>query len=329
MLNVILDAWSSLAQSPWTGQPNWLGNSWPVSSADRGRFISQRYEADEGSLHYKLFIPSGQTGEPLPLIVMLHGGGQDADDFALGTGMNELAEQHKCFVVYPSQSISANWSMCWNWFEESHHQRGRGEPALIAGITRKVIAEHAIDETRVYVAGLSAGGAMAVVLGRTYPELFAAVGCHSGLAHGCATDSYSAMQAMKGGVDASAMSHPASATDVPVIVFHGDSDCTVHPSNSECIVQQFLASHAARVRHEQIDLSVSREAGKAGGRAFIRHVHKGKAGRVVAEHWTIKGSGHAWSGGTRRGSYADESGPNASREMLRFFLQRRRTRHLS
>jgi poly(hydroxyalkanoate) depolymerase family esterase len=316
MLNAMLDMWSSLAQSPWSLSPQ-------SASSDGGRFLAQRFESDEGSLHYKLFIPSGGEGRALPLVVMLHGGGQDADEFALGTGMNELAGQHQCVVMYPQQSSGANWSMCWNWFDETHHHRGQGEPRLIAALTRKIIAEHGIDRSRVYVAGLSAGGAMAVILGRTYPELFAAVGCHSGLAHGSATDGYSAVQAMKDGVDAQALPQRRLAVDVPIIVFHGDQDFTVHPRNSASIVQQFLDSHTAQRRHEPVDVSVSQESGCAGGRAFTRHLHKGKAGRVVAEHWTIEGSGHAWSGGSRRASYVDVNGPDASREMLRFFLQRR------
>ena len=322
MLNVMLDAWSSFAHSPWS-PPSPRESLASLSSPQGGKFVAQRLDTREGSLQYKLYIPGGHTGAARPLIVMLHGGGQDADDFALGTGMNELAEQHQCFVLYPQQSSGANWSMCWNWFDETHHHRDRGEPGLIAAVTRKVMAEHAVDRTRIYVAGLSAGGAMAVILGRTYPELFAAVGCHSGLAHGSATDRYSAFQAMQDGVDAHALPRRNLEASVPIIVFHGDMDFTVHPRNSTCIVQQCLDSYRALARHEHADVSVWKETGREGGRAFTRHVHKGRSGRVVAEHWTINGTGHAWSGGLRRGSYTDANGPVASKEMLRFFLQRR------
>jgi poly(hydroxyalkanoate) depolymerase family esterase len=315
----MLDTWSGFAQSPWVGQFDWTRPGAPASSAE-GRFVARHFDDEAGSLQYKLFVPARYSGDPLPLIVMLHGGGQDADDFALGTGMNVLAEEYGCVVLYPEQSSRANWGMCWNWFEEHHHHRGRGEPGLIAALTRKVIDDHAIDETRVYVAGLSAGGAMAVILGRTYPELFAAVGCHSGLAHGSATDRYGAMQAMNGGVDADALAHAASADSRPIIVFHGDADFTVHPSNSTSIVRQFLDNYAAQARHEGGAVSVSTEAGRARGRAYVRQVHQGTDGRAVVEHWTINGGRHAWSGGTGRGSYSDASGPDASLEMLRFFL---------
>jgi poly(hydroxyalkanoate) depolymerase family esterase len=304
MLNTMLDAWSNLTQPPWIGAPAVL---------EPPNFVVRHFDSVTGTLRYKLFVPDGYVGEPLPLVVMLHGGSQDADDFALGTGMNALAEEYGCVVLYPEQSSRANWSMCWNWFEAHHHHRDQGEPGLIAALTREVIDEHAIDASRVYVAGLSAGGAMAVILGRTYPELFAAVGCHSGLAHGSATDSYGAMQAMRGGVDAEALVHAGPADSGPIIVFHGDADFTVHPSNGTTIVQQFLDNAVA--------VSVATETGSTRGRAYERQVHRGADGRVVVEHWTIKGGRHAWSGGTGRGSYSDESGPNASLEMLRFFLE--------
>jgi len=304
MLNTMLDAWSNLTQPPWIGAP---------AVPEAPDFVVRHFDSVMGSLRYKLFVPAGCTGEPLPLVVMLHGGSQDADDFALGTGMNAWAEEYGCAVLYPEQSSRANWSLCWNWFEARHHRRDQGEPGLIAALTREVIDEHAIDASRVYVAGLSAGGAMAVILGRTYPELFAAIGCHSGLAHGSATDSYSAMHAMRGGIDAEALAHAGPADSGPIIVFHGDADCTVHPNNGTTIVRQFLDN--------AVVVSVATETGSTRGRAYERQVHRGADGRVVVEHWTIKGGRHAWSGGTGRGSYSDESGPNASLELLRFFLE--------
>lgn len=309
MLNTVLDAWSGLAQSPWVGQVDWPR---PGAALAADNFVAGYFDGEGGALQYKLFVPAECPGDPPPLIVMLRGGGQDADDIALGTGMNALAEEYGCVVLYPEQSSRANWSMCWNWFDKHHHHRGQGEPGLIAALTRKVMDDHAIDASRVYVAGLSAGGAMAVILGRTYPGLFAAVGCHSGLAHGSATDSYSAMQAMQGGVDAGALAHVAPADSRPIMVFHGDADFTVHPSNSTSIVRRFLDNSVA--------VSVSTEAGSACGRAYERQVHRGADGRVVVDHWTIKGGRHAWSGGSGRGSYSDESGPDAGLEMLRFFL---------
>jgi poly(hydroxyalkanoate) depolymerase family esterase len=313
MLNTMLAPWPSFAH-------------WPLADAvsqEAGEFIADRFDADTGSLRYKLFVPSSYDGTPLPLIVMLHGGGQDADDFARGTGMNELAEEVGCLVAYPEQSSGANWSRCWNWFDQAHHHRDQGEPALIAGVTQKILAEYEVDQTRVYVAGLSAGGAMAVILGRTYPDLFAAVGCHSGLAHGSATDHYGAMLAMRDGVVPQAPAHEGPMSSVPVIVFHGDLDFTVHPKNSVGVVQQTIDSYTAQMRHEPVEISLSIQTEEVSGRSFTKHVHKGKAGRIVAEHWTVNGTGHAWSGGNRRGSYTDASGPDASREMLRFFLRHR------
>lgn len=315
MLHTMLDAWSSLALSPFA----------PPASQDAGDFIPGRFDGNARSLRYKLFIPSSYVGAPLPLLVMLHGGGQDPDDFALGTGMNELAEEYGCLVAYPEQSSDANWSRCWNWFDVAHHHRGRGEPALIAGVTHKVMAEYAVDRKRVYVAGLSAGGAMAVILGRTYPDLFAAVGCHSGLAYRSATDRYGAVLSMRDGFIPKAPAHEAARPGVPIIAFHGDLDFTVHPKNSIGVIRQAVDGYSAQTPHEQAALSLLKETGETAGRVFTRHVHKGHEGRILAERWTVSGLGHAWCGGNRRGSYTEPSGPDASREMLRFFLQIRGT----
>jgi poly(hydroxyalkanoate) depolymerase family esterase len=310
MLNTMFAAWPAFGLSVWGEAPT------PKS----GQFIPGLFHADFKSLRYKLFIPSGYSGAPLPLIVMLHGCGQDAADFALGTGMNELAEECRCLVLYPEQSSDANWNRCWNWFEGAHHERGRGEPALIAGATRKIMAEYAVDARRVSVAGLSCGGAMAVILGRTYPDIYTSVGCHSGLAHGSATDGYGAMLAMRDGADLSALSGATAASAVPVIVFHGDADGTVHHKNSMAVVQQSIDSHLAHFPQEE--LSVSEETGEARGRGFTRSIHRAKGGEIVAEQWTVHGAAHAWSGGKRHGSYTDTGGPSASEKMLEFFLRR-------
>jgi len=311
MLNMMLDAWTSLALTPFA----------TASSDNGGDFVTHRYQGQTGSLRYKLYVPSSYVGSPLPLVLMLHGGGQDAEDFALGTGMNELAEETGCLVAYPEQSTEANWSRCWNWFDRAHHHRGRGEPALIAGLAQQLMADYAVDRSRVYVGGLSAGGAMAVIVGRTYPELFAAVGCHSGLAHGSATDQYAAAQVMRDGAAAPALAGPASSP--PVIVFHGDQDFTVHPNNGAGVVRQSIDCHMAQAAHAAQTPSVSEETGETAGRGFVRQVYKAHTGRVLAEHWIVGGVGHAWCGGKRRGSYTEAGGPDASREMLRFFLQQR------
>lgn len=324
MLNAMMDSWSSFAFSQWNGAAFWPAPpGGERGRAGAGRFLDGRYDTDIGSLRYKLYIPGGYDGTPLPLIVMLHGCGQDADDFAFGTRMNELAEQAGCLVAYPEQSSGANVNRCWNWFEPDHHARGRGEPALIAGATKQIVADYAVDTARVWVAGLSAGGAMAVILGRTYPDLFSAVGCHSGLAHGSARDHYGAMLAMRDGASANALARTTAAVGVPIIVFHGDQDSTVHWSNSDGVVRQSIDSYAARRGPRGGAPLVAREeSGRASGRGFTRSVHHGAAGEVVAEQWTVHGSGHAWSGGSGRGSFTDANGPDASGEMLRFFMQR-------
>jgi poly(hydroxyalkanoate) depolymerase family esterase len=323
MFNPMLDAWSALARScPWDVDPFNFGISLLAPEPERaaGTFVSERFISDYGSLRYKLFIPSQYAGEAVPLIIMLHGCGQDADDFACGTGMNALAEKFQCLVAYPEQSPCANGGKCWNWFEDAHHYRGQGEPALIAGVTNKIISEYAVDPAKVFVAGLSSGGSMAVILGRTYPDLFTAVGCHSGLAHGCATDTFGAMQAMRHGADPDSLHAVHADRTVPIIVFHGDQDATVHPDNGASVVQQSIV---AQQRQRKIGaLEMSRETGEATGRSFTRHIHRSKAGELFAEQWTVHGAGHAWSGGSRRGSYTDANGPDASEEMLRFFLLR-------
>ena len=317
MLNPMLDAWTSMAQlSPWDSAPFRFGIALlaPAAEAEGGNFVADRFTADFGSLHYKLFIPSEYDGAPLPLVVMLHGCGQDADDFACGTGMNALAEKYHCLVAYPEQSSCANGAKCWNWFEEANHHRGQGEPALIAGVATKIMSDYAVDAGKVFVAGLSSGGSMAVILGRTYPDLFTAVGCHSGLAHGAATDRFGAMQAMRHGADLELLHSMEAADSVPIIVFHGDLDSTVHPKNGGRIVEHSM--------HACVASDASQEIGEATGRAFTRNIHRSKAGDIVAEQWTVHGAGHAWSGGSRRGSYTDASGPDASEEMMRFFIQR-------
>lgn len=201
----------------------------PGMSKATSQFIAGSFSTTSGGRDYKLFIPAGAGGKPLPLVVMLHGCTQTPDDFAAGTAMNELAQAQGFFVLYPAQSQQANPQRCWNWFKHSHQQRGRGEPALLAGLTRQVMEQHAIDPARVYVAGLSAGGAMAAILGDTYPDLYAAVGVHSGLAAGAASDLPSAMAAMQG----KGVRPRVSTRHVPTIVFHGDADATVHPRNGE------------------------------------------------------------------------------------------------
>ena len=281
-----------------------------VSAPSGARFIARSFRNAAGSRDYKLYVPSGYRGRPLPLIVMLHGCTQSPDDFAAGTRMNELAETGPFLVAYPAQAASANASKCWNWFDLGHQRREGGEPALIAGITRQIMGEYAVDSRRVYVAGLSAGGAAAAILGAAYPDLYAAVGVHSGLPVGAARNVPSAFTAMRNGGGFAAERRAAEAC-VPTIVFHGDRDTTVHPANGDNVIAQAMVP----------GLSVGvRDGEVAGGRAYRVTRHADASGRAVLEQWAIRGAGHAWSGGSPSGSYTDGHGPDASREMVRFFL---------
>ncbi|MCP1675416.1 poly(hydroxyalkanoate) depolymerase family esterase [Natronocella acetinitrilica] len=280
---------------------------------DGGRFIDGSYGNQAGTRSYKLYIPSSYRGQALPLVLMLHGCTQDPDDFAAGTRMNHLAEAQDCLVLYPAQSPGANLQKCWNWFRNGDQQRDGGEPSLLAGMTREVITRYGLDQRRVYVAGLSSGGAMAAILGATHPDLYAAVGIHSGLAAGAAGDLPSAFAAMRQG---GAGFGPADYR-VPTIVFHGDSDTTVHPRNGELVIAQATAGATTGGKPR-----VSKHRGQVpGGHAYTRAVYVDPDGGVFMEHWLIHGAGHAWAGGSDSGSYTDPKGPDATCEMLRFFSQ--------
>jgi poly(hydroxyalkanoate) depolymerase family esterase len=278
-----------------------------------GKFIEGAYSNPAGSRTYKLFVPSGYEGLPRPLIVMLHGCTQSPDDFAAGTRMNFIADEQTCFVVYPAQRSDANQSKCWNWFRTVDQQRGSGEPSLIAGITSQVMRDYSIDPKRVYVAGLSAGGAAAAIMATTYSDLYAAVGIHSGLAYGAASDMPSAFAAMRQGGSPGRRAISGSELPVPAIIFHGDRDTTVHPNNGGQVLEQAIdtASTQKTVHRGRI----------TGGHEYTRTVHTDVGGREVLEHWNIHGAAHAWSGGCPAGSYTDPRGPDATREMVRFFLR--------
>ncbi len=319
--------------------------------ADGGTFTGASYTHAGLTRGYKLYTPppTTTTERPSALVVMLHGCTQNPDDFAAGTHMNAIAREQGFLVLYPEQSQKANPQRCWNWFKHNHQRRGSGEPALIATLTQMVAREHGIDPRRVYIAGLSAGAAMAAVVAAAYPEVFAAVGVHSGLPGGAATNVAEALALMKsggaggaggglgmglaggglpggagfaGGLGGQASKAPAPLLAVPTIVFHGDQDQTVHPRNGEQVLAAALAGQPGGTASAPgmpgagtVEQGVSDR-----GRRYTRSVYSDGSGAPLAEHWVVHGAGHAWSGGTANGSYTDVTGPDASREMLRFFF---------
>jgi len=285
----------------------------------KGKFIDGAYTGTAGTRNYKLYIPSRFTGQALPLLIMLHGCTQTPVDFATGTRMNVLAEKELFLVAYPAQASSANGSKCWNWFQAAHQQRGAGEPSLIAGITQQIMSNYPVDASRVYIAGLSSGGAMAATMAATYPDLYAAVGVHSGVAHGSVQDLPSALKAMKQGAPRQARPLP---TAIPLIVFHGDSDTTVAPNNADRILDQWLQTTSAGDRSSNRSVrEIIVEPGQvAGGHDYTRAIYVNTTGRTIAEKWVIHQAGHAWSGGNSNGSFTDSKGPDASAAMMRFFI---------
>lgn len=269
--------------------------------------MHRRYDGPAGVRKYNLFVPSEHDDQPLPMVVMLHGGGQSAQDFAAGTAMNDLAERHRFLVAYPQQSRRANPSRYWNWFRSDDQRPASGEAAIIAGITREVMTTHAVQPASVFVAGLSAGGAMAAVMAATHPELFSGVGVHSGLAYGAASNLLSGLVAMRTG------GSPLTGGGARLIVFHGDQDTVVAPVNA----QKLLDSHPGFAESTPLAAAGRPSSGRRG---HVRTVHSSPDGSVIAETWIVHGGGHAWFGGHPSGTYTDPAGPDASAEMVRFFL---------
>ena len=319
--------------SPATGHvqdPALLARDAPHAAPEPpGSFQQVTFMHGGTSHHYQLYVPPGAAiGKPMPLVLMLHGCMQSTDDFAVGTGMNPAAAAAHALVVYPAQQRSANPNACWNWFDPENQQRGTGEPALLVDMLHDVAARHPVDSEQIYVAGMSAGGAMAAVLGREYPDMFAAVGVHSGLQAGAAHNVMAALSAMSTGAKSIAHTKATSSpteTPLPLIVFHGDADSTVNSKNGEQLVEaavKALVGGGIAVQHEMLDGKST--AGQRFTRTVYRHADtpvRDATTPVVAEHWVLHGAGHAWSGGHAPGSLTDPRGISATQEMLRFFLE--------
>lgn len=289
----------------------------PPYTPEGAQYLIRSFTCSAGTRSYKLYIPANVSGKPRGLVVMLHGCTQDPDDFAVGTNMNAVAESHSLLVAYPAQTASENALSCWNWFRPGDQVRDAGEPAIIAGLTRAISSELDLERDQLFVAGFSAGGAMAAVMGETYPDLYAGVGIHSGLAYASANDDISAFAAMRGQKGLEPRTKPrgptAAARTPRTIVFHGSSDNTVHPSAADCIVAAVCAADPS-------GSSRSERRRTPDGRSYTRSTVDTAEGTRFLEFWLIDGTGHAWSGGHPSGSYTDPGGPDASSEMVRFFL---------
>lgn len=284
--------------------------------ATGAQYLSRNHRTAAGSRGYKLYLPASNAKRPKGLIVMLHGCTQTPDDFATGTHMNTLAEKHDLAIAYPAQTGGHNAAACWNWFKPGDQRRGSGEPAILASLTRKLMKEFGLGRETVFVAGLSAGGAMAVIMADVYPDIFSAAGVHSGLARGAARDVLSAMSAMRSGATTKGTTPADAALPHPVrrIIFQGDADSTVHPSNAAMIVAAAVGGDAAPTKVGNRTVR---------GRGYARSDFAGPDGAVLVELWMIEGAGHAWSGGRAAGSFTDSKGPDASAQMIRFFLTKR------
>jgi poly(hydroxyalkanoate) depolymerase family esterase len=296
-------------------------------------FVHGSFTNDYGSRNYKLYIPSGYKGQSVPLVVMLHGCGQNPDDFAAGTKMNAIAERETFLAVYPEQSADANTNKCWNWFVPEHQEKGKGEPSIIAGITKEISSEYNVDKKHVNIAGMSAGGAMTVIVGAAYPDIYAAIGVGAGLEYKAAHDLISAVGAMEtGGPDPDQQGGLAYLASngvgriVPTILFHGDTDLVVNVVNGHQTISQWAQTNDYAddgSNNDSIDdIADSVILGQVSdGYSYKRSIYHDARGNEIMEKWIVETMGHDWSGGSPDGSHTDPKGPDASEEMIRFFME--------
>jgi poly(hydroxyalkanoate) depolymerase family esterase len=278
-----------------------------------------------GSRAYDVYLPAGhRRASRVPLVVLLHGCNQSAEQFVTATRFQALADRHGFVLAAPRQSRAHQPGGCWRWYESGHQVRGAGEPAILAGIAAEMVAERArwrIDPSRIYAAGLSAGGAMALILAVTYPDVFAAVGVHSAPAYRTASTGRKALAAMHG--RAAAPAPVPGARTAPLILFQGSADSVVHGRSGRLVVDQWLAQHEAGSTGSRDGMRITRTRGSTkrtpDGRRYTVTRWYTARGRKQLEYWDVDGLGHAWSGGIADGSYSDPRGPRASTAMWQFF----------
>ena len=303
----------------------------------RGGWLSGRYPKSLGAAAFRqrcayfLYVPTTITRRNrVPLLVMLHGCNQDALSFANGTRMNSLADEQRFIVLYPQQSARANPLRCWNWFHRPTAD-GAGEAAAIAALVRYVARRYPVDRARVYLAGMSAGGAMTAILALRHGAIFAACGIVSGMMYRAADSALGAVQAMRTGSRLSPESTAAEAASkasrglrsVPALVMHGGSDTVVHPRNAELIVAQFrkfaeLMGVPTRPLRGPVEQFFT-----GNGRSY-RQSDYGRNEQVMLRSILIEGLGHAWSGGDGREMFNDPMPPDASRLLWDFLSEFRR-----
>ena len=309
-----------------------------VVPAHAGSWTSGTVKNASGSLDYKLFVSSTyRKDKPVPLVLMLHGCTQKAEELAAISGFNELADKNSFLVAYPEQSAAANPLRCWNWFDPKHQSRDAGESSLIAAVIQDIRASYTIDQKRTYAVGISAGGAMAVVMGTTYPELFAGLAVIAGMEYKAGLTVQEGLAAMKqGGPDpnqqgilafqAIQKSPAGSVMRLPLIVFQGTKDPYLNPVNADQLIAQWAQTHDYLDDGKDNDsVNVQSASEKTGvvpnGYRFTKYSYNDSKGHLLLEKWIVEGLGHAWPGSSAANPFADAKGPNASEEILRFFSE--------